>query len=609
MAKPRQSSADDMQVAKLLQQAVVLHQNGRLSEAEGLYDFVLKLASSNFNALHLLGVLRHQQGRPAEALQLIAAALRSNSGNADALSNYAIVLDAVGRHADAVEHYDKALAIRPGQAEWHVQRGRALAALDHTDDAIAAFDQALALRPDHLEALVGRGQALLGGKRLYRELIGPERLQEALASFDRALALKPDHVDALNNRGVALYLLHRYAEALSSVDAALAIEPGLASALNNRGNVLLAQHRDAEALACYEAAYAAGLRHPDVVLNCANALASLDRNEEAERWYDKAIALQPDAPEPRMNKGLLCLMGGRFVEGWPLYEARWSGSLAAAYDRPYPLPRWNGGPVGRLVAWGEQGIGDQVLYASMLGDLRALAASIVLEVEPRLVPLFARSFPGIDVVGMTKDLYSGDADVHSALSGLGRFLRPSWDSFGHPEQGYLVADAARAAALRKRLAADRNPVIGVSWRSTAKTIGKSAELRDFAPILQLPGCRCIDLQYGDTRAERDAFERELGLRLECVDDIDNMNDIDGLAALMTACDVVVTVSNTNAHLAGALGRPTLVFVPVGKASMWYWFKNRQKSPWYAHAETRHQASGQPWADLIARSVSEIAALL
>src|SRR5262245_57901623 len=127
MAKPRQSSADDMQVAKLLQQAVALHQHGRLSEAEGLYDFVLKLAPSNFNALHLLGVLRHQQGRPAEALQLIAAALRSNSGNADALSNYAIVLDAVGRHADAVEHYDKALAIKPAQAEWHFQRGRALA--------------------------------------------------------------------------------------------------------------------------------------------------------------------------------------------------------------------------------------------------------------------------------------------------------------------------------------------------------------------------------------------------------------------------------------------------------------------------------------------------
>src|SRR5262245_25271779 len=125
MAKPRQSAADDMQVAKLLQEAVVLHQRGRLLEAEGLYDFVLKLVPENFNALHLLGLLRHQQGRPAEALQLIAAALRSNSGNADALSNYAIVLDSVGRHADAVASYNKALAIRPGQPEWHYQRGSA----------------------------------------------------------------------------------------------------------------------------------------------------------------------------------------------------------------------------------------------------------------------------------------------------------------------------------------------------------------------------------------------------------------------------------------------------------------------------------------------------
>ena len=169
--------------------------------------------------------------------------------------------------------------------------------------------------------------------------------------------------------------------------------------------------------------------------------------------------------------------------------------------------------------------------------------------------------------------------------------------------------AVRAAGLRERLAAYRNPVIGVSWRSTAKTVGKSAELRDLAPILRLPGCRCIDLQYGDTGAHRDSLERELGLRLERLDDIDNLNDIDGLAALMTACDVVVTVSNTNAHLAAALGRPTFVFVPLGKASIWYWFKDRHKSPWYPHAQTRHQASGQSWADLIARSSGEIAALL
>jgi tetratricopeptide (TPR) repeat protein len=600
MAKPRpSSSADTAQIAKLLQEAVALHQRGAFDDAERRYARVLELAPTNFNALHLLGLLRHQQGRPAEALQTLAMALRSPSVSAEALSNYGVVLDSVGRHDEAVASFDKALALKPGQAQWHYKRGRALVALDRHDDAIAAFDQAVALQPDHAEALADRGAALLGARRF----------DAALESFDRVLALKPDHLDALNNRAVALYSVQRYAEALASLDAALAIQPRLASAMNNRGNVLLAQHRAAEALACYEAALAIDPSYADAVLNCGHALASLERIEEAEQYYDRAIALQPDASEPKMTKGLFYLARGRFAEGWPLYDARWSGFVSGVKNRRYALPRWNGEPVRRLVLWGEQGLGDEILYAGLLADLRAKAESIVLEVQPRLLTLFARSFPGIEVVAQGRTLHAGEGDAHCPLSGLGRFLRPDWGSFRRPDQGYLVADAARATTLRKRLAADGQQVIGLSWRSTAKTLGKSAALCDFESILRMPGCRCIDLQYGDTRTDHDALERELGLRLERLDDVDNTNDIDGLAALMTACDVVVTVSNTNAHLAAALGRLTFVFVPRGNASIWYWFKDRQTSPWHAHAQMRHQASAQPWADLIARSTDEIAALL
>ena len=118
-----------------------------------------------------------------------------------------------------------------------------------------------------------------------------------------------------------------------------------------------------------------------------------------------------------------------------------------------------------------------------------------------------------------------------------------------------------------------------------------------------PNCRFIDLQYGDTLAERQAIESELGVKIERLEDIDNTQDIDGLAALMTACDLVVSVSNTNAHLAGALGRPTWVLVPFSKGRFWYWFYHRDDSPWYARARVRRQEKGQSWEGL-ARSVSE-----
>ena len=187
---------------------------------------------------------------------------------------------------------------------------------------------------------------------------------------------------------------------------------------------------------------------------------------------------------------------------------------------------------------------------------------------------------------------------------------PSFDAFVRHEQGFLTPDPARADALRKRLKADGRTVVGLSWKSQNPRYekAKSARLLDFEAVLRLPGCRFIDLQYGDTLSERETVERELGVRVERLGCVDNTRDIDGLAALMAACDVVATVSNTTAHLAGAVGRPTLVFVPYGHARLWYWFKDRDDSPWYPRLRVRRQLSGQSWADLVASGTGEIARL-
>jgi ADP-heptose:LPS heptosyltransferase len=230
----------------------------------------------------------------------------------------------------------------------------------------------------------------------------------------------------------------------------------------------------------------------------------------------------------------------------------------------------------------------------------------VLEVEPRLVRLFARSFPGVKAIPLGPSLYAGRIDQQEPLGSLGRQFRPNWDAFPRRERGYLVADPARTAALRARLD-DGRKVIGLSWISKAPIGGKSksARLADFAGLLRLPNFRFIDLQYGDTDAERAELKREHGFEVERLPDIDNMRDIEGLAALMSACDAVVTVSNTTAHLAGALGRPTWVMVPHGHARIWYWFRDRRDSPWYPYARVRRQQRGQPWAEVVAGVAEEV----
>jgi hypothetical protein len=262
---------------------------------------------------------------------------------------------------------------------------------------------------------------------------------------------------------------------------------------------------------------------------------------------------------------------------------------------------------GVLLVWGEQGLGDQILHAGMVPDLGGRAGSVILEAEPRLVPLFARSFPDVKVIARGPKLFAGAIDAQIPSGSVGQFVRTSWDAFPRRRTGYLVADEARVERLRAQVARGGGAAIGLSWISKNPTHerAKSAALRDFEALMRAPGLRFVDLQYGNTTSERGALARDLGVRIEHIDEIDNTNDIDGLAALIAACDAVVTVSNTTAHLAGALGKPVWVLVPHGRAHLWYWFDDGDDSPWYPRVQVRRQKLGQTWAQLIASIVGEV----
>ena len=516
--------------------------------------------------LYQIALAHLQLGNSQSAEAFFRQALALNLELAGAHYNLGAILQASDRHEEALEHYQKAVALKPDDFAAHNNLGNALVALNRHGDAIAHYQKALALQPNQPGTHMNLGNALQAAGRN----------EEAVRAYERALALKPDFAAAWMSLGNSLQALERTETAIEHFERALALAPDYAEA------------------------------H----MNLAGSLERLDRYDEAIAHYRRAIALDPNYAKAHTYLGLLCLSLGRLAEGWEHYERRWTGMGIGR--RGYPQPRWNGEHVrGGLLVWGEQGLGDQILYAGLVPDLVPRADSVLLEVEPRLAPLFARSFPDVQVLGIRDELYSGSVARQEPLGGLGKYLRTSWDDFPRRERGYLVADPARAAELRRRLTRDQRTVIGLSWRSHNPVFGKSksAQLADFQAVLRSPDTRYVDLQYGDTGAERANVERELGIEVERLDEIDNTNDIDGLAALITACDAVVTVSNTTAHLAGALGKPVWVFVPYGHARIWYWFKDGGHSPWYPRVQVRRQAVGQSWSHLVTSSQDEIADFL
>jgi tetratricopeptide (TPR) repeat protein len=655
-----QNSSSDLWLAR----AMHLHRQGNTAEAIKLYKKVVQKLPCHAPALNLLGLAYFQSGKPALAVQPLQRALALAPDLPAGHYNLGRILHELKRYKEARQQYEVALARSPDDAEIHSNLGVLLRDLDQHEEAVARFRRALELKPEYGEAWVNLGNALHAlarheeacaafarGAALKptlpevhmnwgQSLIALERHQEALARFDAAVALRRnDPVDHLN-RGRALHKLERFAEALTCYERVLELDGSDQDAWRNMGAALFEQGRYQEAVNHYRRALAIQPDDAGTSLNLADALSKLDQfdeaigtcrfvisrrpadgrahlslasalesaeqDEAALEHYSKAAELLPDDPRPKWFKAYLDLALGRLAEGWASFEARWPARQVA--PRAYPQPRWDGRVVdGRLLVWGEQGLGDQILYASLIEELQGYARSICLEVEPRLVALFARSFPAVKVVPLGSELYSGAIEAHVPVASLAPYLRPDWQSFRPITRGFLKADRGRVAELRSHLAGDGRRVIGLSWQSVSRVIGaaKSAELRDFAAILRMPGCRFVDLQYSDTTPERMAISSELGLEIVRLESIDNRDDIDALAALMSACDVVVSVSNTNAHLAAALGRPTWILLPVGGARLWYWFRDRGASPWYPRARLVRRVQGQAWADLIASAVPEI----
>ena len=204
--------------------------------------------------------------------------------------------------------------------------------------------------------------------------------------------------------------------------------------------------------------------------------------------------------------------------------------------------------------------------------------------------------PGFDFVDLATVSDALDFAEQLPLGSLPRLFRPDLASFSRARHPYLQADALRSANLRSKIERGDRLVCGVSWSSSRKSIGrhKSLSLEQMLVPLASPRMHFVDLQYGDTTAERQAMRQSHGIDVQHLDEVDNFHDIDGLAALIQACDVVITTSNSTAHLAGALGKSTLLLLPSGKGQLWYWAEINGTIPWYPSIRAFRQHDVGNW---------------
>ena len=445
------------------------------------------------------------------------------------------------------------------------QSGLQLSAQGRHAEAIAQFEQALAAKPDDTGVLFALGNTA--------HQLGMGAAAEQF--YRQVLALEPARLEALVHLANLLRAAGQFDAAIAVLQPALAKSPNSVELNLTLGSAFREKGQDEQAIACYRTALAARPDYAPALANLADMLCDAGDRAQARTLYDAAIKAEPKNPQARLNRAILHLLNGDLKDGWRDYAARLEiPGKVPAFSGEQRLATWTGGSLKktRLLVRAEQGVGDQILFASLIPDLAARAktegGSLVLECEPRLVPLFARSFPDVTVKpsaiksvgGMPVAEYgwlkaAGGANAVTMMGTLPRYLRGRLMDFPSPHT-LLVPDGQEVAHWKSQFG---KKAVGVCWRS-----GKSgghraiqyAPLKAWGDFLRDIEAPLVCVQYDATPEEVAELESLSGRKLIVPQDIDQKTELDRAAALMAALDCVVTAPTAVSWLSASVGART-----------------------------------------------------
>ena len=519
-----------MDTESKLQEGIELHRNGQLQQAELIYQQILQVNPENAEVLHLLGTIAHQVEKYDLAINLINEAIEIDSNQSSFFNNLGLTLQKQGRFEEAVQAYKQTIDLNSESSECYYNLG------------ITLNDQG--------------------------------KLEEAIQAYQRAIEINPNHIEACNSLGIAFKDLGKLEESVQAYQDAIRINPNHGPTHNNLGNVL----RDQGKL------------------------------EEAIQAYQQAIEINPKFPEAHHNLGTSLFLAGDFKNCWKHYEWRWKcpNTHLSLKERHLPQTRWEGSGLTdtSILVWAEQGVGDQVTFASMFPDLLQAGARVTVECEQRLIPLFKRSFPEIQFYPQENlphtQLFDTNINYQVPMGNLGRWFRTDRDSFTRNKQSYLTACPKETKKRRRKYKELSNGrmLVGVSWKSAGPdqswSESRSIPLNDYwISVLSNQDCYFINLQYGDVKQELELLKSETGLIVYNDQDICTFENLDGFAAQVLALDLVISIDNTTAHIAGALGQKVWTLLP--HIPYWRWLQDVEDTLWYKNMRLFRQDRIGDWS--------------
>jgi tetratricopeptide (TPR) repeat protein len=571
-----------------LNAAIAAYQQGDLAAASHSASEVLAEMESCAEAWRLLAAIALDIGDLDNADTFIGHAVHHAPDNHDAHKQMAQVCLLKGDGQAAIDCAERAVNLVPSDLDARLVLGEVLTLAERPREALPQLRAAIQLDPRSPQAILALANCLI-------DLSEPE---EAIDLLNGLLALSntTEHRKALAH---ALVMAKRPAEADALYQGIRQTDHSPNTAIDHAIAQRYLRHYG-EAISTLVGLGIDTLPDPEAsrALSVLGAVCN-DTGEVivASNSFETAVARNPHNIEARLNLSSIRLLLNDKT-GWDNWGWR-TGGHHMRRDEAVGMRSWQGEAIpGRLHIPFEQGIGDQILFANLLPLIQGRASEIIAYCDRRLVPIFARSIPGITFTPKPDDGLKGDPEDRYCLIGdipelLG--LDPQPNLAAHT---LISAEAAAVNDARQRLAAlaGGRPTIGIAWHSGNIHFGAFRSVDPIALADAIPEeYALVSLQYGDVSATAQRLRTERGRDLIVDPTVDQIQQFDGFLAQISALDAIATIDNSTAHAAGGLGLPAHVLLPRGGGLVWYWGLQQTIDPWYSHLRLLRQSTPGDWS--------------
>ena len=575
------------------------HKQGMTSKAIEVLDDLFKNNKNDYIVVNLLGTFNGLLSNYPVAIKFQKLSISLNPFDPNNYLNLFLTFQKINKHALALEYLELGKLIDFNNLQINKLLAKQYFKLNKISSSIMIYEFIIKLDKYDKEVKIDYVKLLINNEKVEKALKFLRTFEDDITNKDTIYILK----------GLAHFKLKNIEKSKELLNHALNENPKNSDIYFVFGLIEENLEDIEKAKKNYIRSIKLNNRNHIAFNNLAACYAFQGQTKLAIENFKKSINLEPSFYDAIYRLGQMQIYNFELQEGWLNFQKRW---LSSDYNHKNlktlkPLMKNLDTKDLHILAWNEQGLGDQIMYGSMFNELSKYVKKLIIKIDKRLITIFKEKHPQIEFIGSEASINEEKYDQHIPFGHIGSHLRLKKDDFNKSLFPYVQSNKKIKEFITEKYKDRDKFLVGISWSSANHLLSnnKSLSLEILFPILSIQNVKFINLEYKNNVNEVNSFYKKYGIKILKEKTINNFHDIEGLSSIIDACDFVISCSNTNAHLSGALSKKTYLLLAKGKGRLWNWNTVNGQSVWYPNTKVFEQKVVGDWSDPIKMLKKEI----